>query len=478
MGKLLSLLVVGFAMMSVTRAAAVLADRQLVGFPRKPVDPGAFQTIRLTESNGRIFTSAWWDLESLDARTATPVPSFSLLSPLNALREFDHAAGIYRIHPADTFVAMVGTDLRGPEDAVHPQFLLLGDRRLWPQLVATYLLGEIRDPRSSGLQLVSSVMSLGNRVFLGMYHQLPFGHPDELTVPGGSGLVEIPFPGAPLRNLSSTNVNAYAFDDLRFVHGRLVTFLGHHPDDEGFSRRPDRLAAWEERDGRWEVVWKLPAEYRASGDGRRREHFVGVQNDGFWVTDASEAFWDHGEPLLSWVRITDGVMRAWTNAAGHELPVGKYTGTVFKGSIVLAHLYPFVLDRVGTNAVPGIVALDPETRTVLPWRPREPFPSISSGGIQEMTATERYVLLNTGTELRAYAERGAVWLDPAGTTGSELRLRLTGTQGDRVVVESSGDLRQWEEMSVRELRTEANLDVVVPTTAEARWFRARVVESL
>jgi hypothetical protein len=64
-----------------------------------------------------------------------------------------------------------------------------------------------------------------------------------------------------------------------------------------------------------------------------------------------------------------------------------------------------------------------------------------------------------------------------GTTGAELRLRLTATQGDRVVVESSGDLRQWEELSVRELRTEADLDVVVPTTAESRWFRARVVGS-
>ncbi len=307
-----------------------------------------------------------------------------------------------------------------------------------------------------------------------MHRQVPFGDPGELTVPGGSGLMEIPFPGAPLKNLTATNLNAWAFDDLRFVHGRLVTFLYGQYRDAATS---DRLAVWEERNGRWEVIWKLPAEYHANRDGRRREYFVGIQDDGFWVADGGEAFGDLAEPLLSWVRITDGTIRPWTNAPGHELPVGKYTGTVFKDSIVLGHLYPFVLDRVGTNAVPGIVALNPETRTVLPWRPREPFPNVSSGGIQEMTATERYVLLSTGTELRAYAERGAVWLDPVATTGSELRLRLTGTQGDRVVVESSGDLRQWNELSVRELHTEADLDVVVPATAESRWFRARVVES-
>lgn len=91
--------------------------------------------------------------------------------------------------------------------------------------------------------------------------------------------------------------------------------------------------------------------------------------------------------------------------------------------------------------------------------------------------TDRYLLIATGTDIRAYAERGAVWLDTVGHTGSELRLRLTGTQGDRVVVESSGDLRQWEELSVRELRTEADLDVVIAATAESRWFRARVLAS-
>jgi hypothetical protein len=134
----------------------------------------------------------------------------------------------------------------------------------------------------------------------------------------------------------------------------------------------------------------------------------------------------------------------------------------------------FALTQVGTNAVPGIVALDPESRTVLPWRPVDSL--VGQNGLS-LLGTDRYLLIATGTDIRAYAERGAVWLDAVGRTGSELRLRLTGTQGDRVVVESSGDLRQWEELSVRELRTEADLDVVIAATAESRWFRARVLAS-
>jgi hypothetical protein len=289
-----------------------------------------------------------------------------------------------------------------------------------------------------------------------------------------SGLGEFSVPGLPPRNFPSKRFNSTTTDDLHFVGRNLIAFHGVDRFDL------DWLTAWREQDGIWEVVWKqsLPA-WTESAFFTVPDRWIGEQGEGFWVTGESLPLeGDEGpRPPLAWVSLADGDIRAWTNQPGHEIPSGSYSGTVFRDTVILANderNAGFTLTQVGTNAVPGIVALDPETRTVLPWRPVD---SLAGQSGLSLLGTERYLLIATGTDLRAYAERGAVWLDPVGTTGAELRLRLTATQGDRVVVESSGDLRQWEELSVRELRTEADLDVVVPTTAESRWFRARVVGS-
>lgn len=356
----------------------------------------------------------------------------------------------------------------------YPQFLILVDRQRLPKVLAVYPLGRIQDPRAGeGPSYLSGAAFLGDRLFLGL-PRWP-GPGDQLEEPLiSSGLGEFSVPGLPPRNFPSKRFNSTTTDDLHFVGRNLIAFHGV----DLFNL--DWLTAWREQDGIWEVVWKqsLPA-WTESAFFTVPDRWIGEQGEGFWVTGESLPLeGDEGpRPPLAWVSLADGDIRAWTNQPGHEIPSGSYSGTVFRDTVILANderNAGFTLTQVGTNAVPGIVALDPETRTVLPWRPVD---SLAGQSGLSLLGTERYLLIATGTDLRAYAERGAVWLDPVGTTGAELRLRLTATQGDRVVVESSGDLRQWEELSVRELRTEADLDVVVPTTAESRWFRARVVGS-
>jgi hypothetical protein len=53
MGTLLSLLLVGFAMISVA-SAAVLSDRQLVGFPKTTASPPARNWQRLTVTGDQV----------------------------------------------------------------------------------------------------------------------------------------------------------------------------------------------------------------------------------------------------------------------------------------------------------------------------------------------------------------------------------------------------------------------------------------
>jgi len=482
MRKLLLLLVVGLAMMSVTRAAAVLADRQLVGFPKTTANPPFRNWHRLTVVGDQMFlnrTSAelFSGLRELHPRTlelTSDLPLAGVHEQLAGLLELS-AWGpllVYFSAVGDGLVALVAYPVSFPPPQA--QFLILVDRQQWPKVIAVYPLGKIQDPRAGeGPSYLSGAAFLGDRLFLGL-PRWP-GPGDQLEEPLiSSGLGEFSAPGLPPRNFPSTDFKSTTTDDLRFIGGNLVAF---HAVDR-FNL--DWLTAWRERNGAWELVWKrsLPG-WNDDVLSTVPDHFVGEHGEGFWVTGDSRPIQDVAglRPPLSWIRLADGETRPWTNRPGHEVPFSNYSGTVFRDTVILANdqrTATFTLTQVGTNAVPGIVALDPETRTVLPWRPVDSL--VGQNGLS-LLGTERYLLIATGTDLRAYTERGAVWLDPVGTTGSELRLRLTGTQGDRVVVESSGDLRQWEEMSVRELLTEADLDVVVPTTAESRWFRARVVES-
>lgn len=483
MRKLLLLLVVGLAMMSVTRAAAVLADRQLVGFPKTTAIPPFHNRHRLTVVGDQVILNLAVDggrsgLRSVNLRTlnlATVVPLDEVRLQLAQNEEVNRfgSVGLYLSAVSERLVGLVALSLN--YSSPYPQFLILVDRQRFPKVLAVYPLGKIENPSNSeGASYLTGAAFLGDRLFLGL-PRWTGPNVNQLEEPLiSSGLGEFSVSGLTPRNFPSERFNSTTTDDLRFIGGNLVAFHGV----DRFNL--DWMTAWRERNGAWEVVWKhsLPG-WNDDVLSTVPDKFVGEHGEGFWVTGDSLPIQNVAglRPPLSWIRLADGETRPWTNRPGHEVPFSNYSGTVFRDTVILANdqrTATFTLTQVGTNAVPGIVALDPETRTVLPWRPVDSL--VGQNGLS-LLGTERYLLIATGTDLRAYTERGAVWLDPVGTAGSELRLRLTGTQGDRVVVESSGDLRQWEEVSVRELRTEADLDVVVPTTAESRWFRARVVAS-
>lgn len=473
MGKLLPLLLVGLAMVSVAKAAAVLADRQLVGFPKSTANPPARNRYHLGISSGQVFLNEQFnharELRALDLRTLRLTASFSLAGVYEQLANIEELGfyadiSIYSSAVGERLVALVAYSVNFPDP--HPQFLIITDRQQWPKVLAVYPLGRVQDPRfNEGFARLSGAAFLGDRLFLGL-PRWTGPNVNQLEEPLiTSGLGEFSVSGLPPRNFATGGIKFSSTDDLHFNGENLLSF---------HTGAKDSLIAWRERNGAWEVAWK-----RVALELDNPVHWVGEQGEGFWITADYVFHPDFVEqrPPLSWIRLADGETRPWTNRPGHEVPLSNYSGTVFRDTVILANdqrTAGFTLTQVGTNAVPGIVALDPETRTVLPWRPVDSL--VGQNGLS-LLGTERYLLIATGTDLRAYTERGAVWLDPVGTAGSELRLRLTGTQGDRVVVESSGDLRQWEEVSVRELRAEADLDVVVPTTAEARWFRARVVAS-
>lgn len=464
-------------------AAAVLADRQLVGFPKTTANGDSRNWHRLAASGGQVFLNVRNErlgprpISALDSRTLSLTQALPLAGVYAEIAAREDLAGLRITGFSMSFVgenqvALIGLDYSIPPP--FPQFLILVDRHQWPKVLAVYPLGRMDDPRfEEGLSYLSGAAFLGDRFFLGLPRWSGNIHQVEEPLIS-SGLGEFSVAGPPPRNFPSTRFNSTTTDDLRFIGETLVAFhgIGH------FNR--DWLTAWKERNGVWELVWKQTHPgWSDFVEHASPDEWVGEQGGGFWITGDFRFHPGLGgqRPPLSWVRLADGEVRPWVNQPGHEIPDGTYSGTVFRDTVILANdqrSLSFTLTQVGTNAVPGIVALDPETRTVLPWRPVDSL--VGQNGLS-LLGTERYLLIATGTDLRAYAERGAVWLDAVGHTGTELRLRLTGTQGDRVVVESSGDLRQWEEMSVRELRTEADLDVVIPVIAESRWFRARVLTS-
>ena len=404
------------------------------------------------------------NLRTLNLATVVPLDEVRLQLAQNEEVNRFGAVGLYLSAVSERLVALVALSLN--YSSPYPQFLILVDRQRFPKVLAVYPLGKIENPSNSeGPSYLTGAAFLGDRLFLGL-PRWTGPNVNQLEEPLiSSGLGEFSVSGLPPRNFATGGIKFSSTDDLHFSGENLLSF---------HTGAKDSLIAWRERNGAWEVAWK-----RVALELDNPVHWVGEQGEGFWITADYVFHPDFVEqrPPLSWIRLADGETRPWTNRPGHEVPLINYSGTVFRDTVILANdqrTATFTLTQVGTNAVPGIVALDPETRTVLPCRPVDSL--VGQNGLS-LLGTERYLLIATGTDLRAYTERGAVWLDPVGTAGSELRLRLTGTQGDRVVVESSGDLRQWEEMSVRELRAEADLDVVVPTTAEARWFRARVVAS-
>jgi hypothetical protein len=474
----------GLALLPV-QAAAVLADRQLVGFPKTTANLDIRDWRRLTVVGDQVFVNPTEGggsrarVSALDLRTLSltnPLPLTAVYAEVAAREELAalRHTGFYFSFVGEKLVALVGLD--GDTSPPFPQLLLLVDRHQWPKVLAVYPLGRIDDPRfDEGPNYLSGAAFLGDRFFLGVprWFAPVINQLEEPLV--SSGLGEFSVAGPPPRNFPSTRFSSTTTVDLRFIGETLIAFHG------GDRFNHDWLTAWNERNGVWEVVWKQsrPEWSDLIQNANPPYQWVGKQGEGFWVTGISLSYLGDSEPRppLSWVSLADGAMRPWTNQPGHEIPFGTYSGTLFRDSVILANDprgVDFALTQVGTNAVPGIVALDPESRTVLPWRPVDSL--VGQNGLS-LLGTDRYLLIATGTDIRAYAERGAVWLDAVGRTGSELRLRLTGTQGDRVVVESSGDLRQWEELSVRELRTEADLDVVIAATAESRWFRARVLAS-
>ena len=156
MRKLLSLLVVGLAMISVARAAAVLADRQLVGFPKATANPPARTWQRLTVVDDQVILNlalGGWasDLRALNLRTlnlATVVPLNDVYLQLAKNEEVNRfgAVALYLSAVSERLVAFAAFSLN--YSIPYPQFLILVDRQRLPKVLAVYSLGRIQDPRA------------------------------------------------------------------------------------------------------------------------------------------------------------------------------------------------------------------------------------------------------------------------------------------------------------------------------------------